>query len=358
MLLCSLAALVLSGEGAAARAFAQQTGAARPSAQSDELQEATRLSESVVKLFGERKYDEALPLARRALELRERALGPEHLLVGYALKNLGAVQVGKGSFGEAEKTYQRALDVLEKHAATQASSASDVALQLGGLKFRARDYGKAEALFERALALKEQAVGAGNRATVYALFVLADLHFVRDGFDKAEPFYQRALSILEKSPPQRDEAAARELKALLCHLSGDRGKEISKRVHKQLYRLDNPEQAAESERKKKETPPGVEGSETNSYLKVEGGVLNGRAVSKPQPSYPEAARRARAQGTVIVYIVVDERGKVTRAEALCGHELLKGASEDAARNALFTPTLLSGVPVRVTGVITYNFILR
>jgi protein TonB len=91
---------------------------------------------------------------------------------------------------------------------------------------------------------------------------------------------------------------------------------------------------------------------------VSGGVLNGKAISKPQPAYPPIARAARAQGTVTVQILVDEGGRVVSASAVNGHPLLQQAAVSAARNARFSPTLLSGQPVKVSGVITYNFVLQ
>jgi TonB family protein len=91
---------------------------------------------------------------------------------------------------------------------------------------------------------------------------------------------------------------------------------------------------------------------------VSGGVLNGKAISKPQPPYPAIAKAARAQGTVTVQIVVDETGRVVSASAVGGHPLLQQAAVGAARQARFSPTLLSGQPVKVSGVITYNFVLQ
>ena len=91
---------------------------------------------------------------------------------------------------------------------------------------------------------------------------------------------------------------------------------------------------------------------------VSGGVLNGKAISKPQPAYPPIAKAARAQGTVTVQIVVDESGRVISASAVSGHPLLQQAAVAAARQARFSPTLLSGQPVKVSGVITYNFVLQ
>lgn len=91
---------------------------------------------------------------------------------------------------------------------------------------------------------------------------------------------------------------------------------------------------------------------------VEGGVINGRAISKPAPPYPLIAKAARAAGTVAVRVVVDERGDVVSAWAASGHPLLQAAAVEAASQAKFTPTTLAGTPVKVAGVITYNFVLE
>jgi protein TonB len=91
---------------------------------------------------------------------------------------------------------------------------------------------------------------------------------------------------------------------------------------------------------------------------ISGGVLNGKAISKPQPAYPPIAKAARASGTVTVQVTVDESGRVISATAVGGHPLLQQAAVAAARQARFSPTLLSGQPVKVNGVITYNFVLN
>ena len=88
---------------------------------------------------------------------------------------------------------------------------------------------------------------------------------------------------------------------------------------------------------------------------ISGGVLNGKAISLPKPAYPPIAKQAHASGTVVVQVVVDEKGNVVSARPVSGHPLLQAAAVSAARGAKFSPTKLNGKPVRVTGVITYNF---
>jgi protein TonB len=90
---------------------------------------------------------------------------------------------------------------------------------------------------------------------------------------------------------------------------------------------------------------------------ISGGILNGKAVSLPSPSYPEMAKRARAMGQVSVEVVIDLTGKVISAKAIGGPTLLQDAAVKAALQARFSPTLLSGQPVKVAGTITYNFSL-
>lgn len=96
---------------------------------------------------------------------------------------------------------------------------------------------------------------------------------------------------------------------------------------------------------------------TPSALKtVAGGVVNGKAISLVKPAYPPAAQAVRASGAVNVQVTIDENGDVIAASAVSGHALLRTAAESAARVSKFSPTILSGQKVRVTGVIVYNFI--
>ena len=88
---------------------------------------------------------------------------------------------------------------------------------------------------------------------------------------------------------------------------------------------------------------------------ISGGVLNDKAVSLVQPTYPAAARAVRASGKVIVQITVDETGKVISADAASGHPLLKAAAVKAAFASLFAPQMLAGKAVKVSGMLVYNF---
>ena len=105
-------------------------------------------------------------------------------------------------------------------------------------------------------------------------------------------------------------------------------------------------------------PPPPEPKPTPPRAPISGGVLNGKAVNLPKPVYPAIARQAHASGTVTVQVTIDENGNVISAHAISGHPLLQAVAVAAARGAKFSPTKLSGQPVKVTGVITYNFVAQ
>jgi len=105
-------------------------------------------------------------------------------------------------------------------------------------------------------------------------------------------------------------------------------------------------------------PPPPPPQPTPPRAPISGGVLNGKALSLPKPAYPAIAKQAHASGTVVVQVTISESGSVISAAAMSGHPLLRAAAVAAARGARFSPTKLSGQPVKVTGVITYNFVAQ
>ena len=87
-------------------------------------------------------------------------------------------------------------------------------------------------------------------------------------------------------------------------------------------------------------------------------ILNGKALNLPKPPYPPPAKAIRVGGDVNVQVTIDEKGNVISASAVTGHLLLRQVSEQAARNAKFSPTILGGQPVKVTGLIVYKFAVQ
>jgi TonB family protein len=119
--------------------------------------------------------------------------------------------------------------------------------------------------------------------------------------------------------------------------------------------IDVPANSAELERVKTALPPEPWPKTAGPII---GGVLNGKAADLPVPKYPDAARKNHESGIVSVEIIIDEQGNVVWAEASEGPESLRDAAVAAAWKARFTPTRLTGQPVKVRGRIMYNFVAR
>lgn len=117
------------------------------------------------------------------------------------------------------------------------------------------------------------------------------------------------------------------------------------------------EQSIEDARNRGEVVMGtcLENCENSSDV-ITDGVEAGRALELPKPVYPAIARAAHASGEVQVQVLIDIDGTVIAAAAINGHPLLQAASVTAARGTRFSPTKYKGEPVKVTGVLTYNFV--
>jgi periplasmic protein TonB len=116
----------------------------------------------------------------------------------------------------------------------------------------------------------------------------------------------------------------------------------------------DPKDTDDSESKNADPPPVIKATQSKPQT-VSEGVINGKAIYLPIPAYPLPAKAVNAQGSVNVQVTINENGKVISAKAVTGNPLLRVAAEKAAWSAKFSTTYLSRVPVKVTGVIVYNF---
>jgi hypothetical protein len=84
-------------------------------------------------------------------------------------------------------------------------------------------------------------------------------------------------------------------------------------------------------------------------------VVNDSALVLAKPKFPPTARAVGANGAVQIQVTIDEDGYVIEANPISGHPLLRAVSALAAKASVFKPTTLSGLPVKVSGIIVYNF---
>jgi TonB family protein len=84
----------------------------------------------------------------------------------------------------------------------------------------------------------------------------------------------------------------------------------------------------------------------------------GSALKKVAPSYPKEAKAARVSGKVEVLVTISEEGRVIEVIAVSGPELLREAAVQAAKEWVFKPTKADGAPVKVRGLLAFNFELQ
>src|SRR5215468_1575001 len=155
------------------------------------LYEARKLGSECVRLRGAAKYDEALPLAERALEIRRRVLGTDHRDVAAAISRLAQLYSDKGEYGKAEPLYERALAIWEKSPGPEHPDFAFGLINFASLYQHKGDYEKAESLYRRGLAILEKTLGPEHLHLAMALNDLGAIHSVKGEYEKAEPLYGR-----------------------------------------------------------------------------------------------------------------------------------------------------------------------
>jgi tetratricopeptide (TPR) repeat protein len=316
----------------------------KPDAQlSPALQEAAKLSGELVSLFRQKKFDEALPLAQKVVEIREKESGKTHLSVGQAWSNLAYIQQRRGASGEAEKAFERAFDIYESNQPLAATDEKVFAELLDVVATYQANDGKlenAEKKLQRSLELREKFYGKDALETSDSLLKLAQVQQLSGSYGKAAPLFLRALDI----------------RAAKLSATNDATRDVYNNAHCALTKLGDEEQAKQL--REKFYPPKANNLPTikGVPITIQSGIVNGKALVLAKPPYPAEARAKRASGAVSVQVTIDETGKVVFACALTGMRELHRASEIAAYNSKFSPTTLDGKTVRVSGVIVYNFV--
>ena len=317
--------------------FAGSSPAQTPQPQNSQLVESRELNAKVVNLYREGKYDEAVSVGKRALELRERVLGAENPELVPVLINLGEVYRAEKKFSDAQSSYERALAIGEKAFGAEDKRLAPILDKLAYLAIERKEDGKAEELFSRSLSITEKSLGPDAPELNTAAFGLAEIYRFHKDYSKADPLYQRVIRIREKLRGKDDSELLKVLESYVMSLFAQERTADAAEIQKRI------------------------GSLLMAKGIIEGGVLNGRALKLATPPYPEAARRDHASGVVQVRVLIDENGRVIQAEAVRSglmNVALVAVSEEAARQSRFTPTLLSGKPVRVYGIIIYNFVAQ
>jgi tetratricopeptide (TPR) repeat protein len=156
------------------------------------------LNQQANQLIDQGKYQEAIPIAERALEVAKRTLGPEQPETVEALNNLGFVFKMIGAYAKAEPLYQEALRILQKVLGPEHPDTATSLNNLAELYQAMGEYAKAEALLQEALRIQQKVLGPEHPDTATSLNNLAELYQAMGEYAKAEALLQEALGIRRK----------------------------------------------------------------------------------------------------------------------------------------------------------------
>jgi tetratricopeptide (TPR) repeat protein len=308
-------------------------------------QEADKLSREVVKLFKEKEFKEAEPVARRVISVREMDLGKDHISVADAWRNMAYIQLQLENKKDAENAFDRAFEIYEKNQPLSPANEKTFVETLEASAFydaTDRNFDKAEKKFLRANELREKINGKDSLELADNFMRLGQIYRIKEDYEKAASVFFQALEIKrEKTAGDRNAIGEVFLETSCAYGKLGRKDELSE-IRNEIY--------------PKVADADISNSKSDRPRQITKGVVNGAAVSLPKPAYPLEARQNRASGAVNVQVLIDESGNVLHACAVDGAKELQQASEIAAYGAKFKPTTLSGKPVRVMGVIVYNYV--
>lgn len=304
--------------------------------------EGQKISAEVVKLFQAKKFDEALTLAEKAISVIENESGKNHISLASAWRNLAYINAQLGKKKESEKAFEKALSIYEDNRSLSPQDEklyAEMLENVGIYDAIGGNFIAAEKKYLKAIELREKIGGKDSSDLPSALSKLADIYRLQNLYEKSQPLLVRAFAISTKNKSKLDADSRAIFEELSC---------LNTKLN----------QESENEKLRERFNPYQDNKDADGKLKIiSGGIVNGKATSLPSPGYPAEARAKKASGAVSVKVLIDEEGNVNSACAVSGARELHRASEWAALQAKFSPTTLSGKTVKVSGIITYNFVL-
>lgn len=301
-------------------------------------EDEAKLSADVARLYNEGKYEDALPLAKRLLAIREKVAGKNSLRVAIVLNTIGSLYLNREKYFEASPYFERSLKITETVLGQGDPTVAQILDRLALINYVRGEHSSAEEQYRRALAIREKVLGPTNIEVLNSLSKLADFYEQTGDYKKAEEYLQRSIAGKESASDPSTNGLADTIYQYACLKRKMNEPDSAKDLESRAARL----MPIASDRNSGVDPP-------------EAGIVNGRALKLPRPSYPVEAKRSRTTGDVRVRVLIDEAGKVIRACAIAGPSVFSKVSEAAAYRSVFSPTTVEGKPVKIIGRIEYHF---
>lgn len=158
---------------------------------------------------GSPESQEATVLAERAVQIKEKTLGPRHLELARSLQNQAALFRMTARYEEAKPLYERAVTITEKSLGAEHPDMARPVYNLACLLMDMSRFSEAKPLFARALRLTEKTLGPDHLNVAVILNAYANLLTVTGDYAAAKSGYERVVSIREKGlGPEHHEVAS------------------------------------------------------------------------------------------------------------------------------------------------------
>lgn len=308
-------------------------------AQAETIRSITQLNASVIDAYKAKQYDTAIRDGEQARALIEKNALSENRSALVVLTNLAEAYLATGKETAAVDLFQKVLDVYQRQLGEADPSVVKLIDRLATGYTLGGDHKKAEEYYLKSIALTEKAKGAESREVAQKYNALGTGYWRANKFEEANNAFQRAILINDKVFTDQEKPDRADVNDYHCFVQRWRMKQGKPDTGQK-------EIADFFEMRRKASADYGKGV-------VSSGVINGKAkhLAKPQ----SLGMLRRSSGLVMVHVKIDEQGKVYEAKGNCGPADLVKVSEEAAMRSEFSPTLLEGKPVKVSGMIVYNF---
>ncbi|HVQ40220.1 MAG TPA: tetratricopeptide repeat protein [Pyrinomonadaceae bacterium] len=308
--------------------------------QAAQEKDPAKLELEVVKLYQEGKFEEAIPLAKQVVKIREQQLAANDPLLADSLGNLAMLYLARKKFDDAESLLLRALTIYEQTPGSNPLVLSKTLDSLGHVRLFKTDIREAEKYYLRALAAKEQAFSPDHGEVLYSLNNLVEFHVNNNDYGAANAMLQRIISIKEQKLGASDTQVGRLLERMACLMYKNKQNAEAEKVEARANHILYSALAA--------MPDPIE---------LPHQVFACKLINNPRPDFVSIARNQRLTGMMKVDVAIetDEAGNVTAARLIGGHSGFKSVAEKAARGAKLRPTIVDGRGVKVGGVISHQF---
>ncbi len=300
-------------------------------AQTDDKETLKQINQNVLLSYKNQKMDEALKFARQAADLSIKIYGAENQETATAYTNLGVIYRERKKYKESIENLQTAADIYQKLPNPKAKNSIEIYEALALSQLLGGKIKEAEASYLKAAETAETKFGKENKETFSPTLNLANF-YARDGkFEKADELYLKtyALTIKNFGKESKEIEQIEDLRS--CFTGQNFSFEKQKVFNEAKDKL-------------------------FGNLAEKGTSILGKAKSLPKPRYPAEAREKRLSGTAPIRVVIDEQGNVVETKSICRNDILGKAAEESAREAKFSPTIIDGKPIKVSGIIVYIFI--